>query len=91
MLATTESVIIEADADTPSFNFDESQTSFRSSKISDTENSDELIIVQSHLGNDSPIKSNDIRNRMKQSKSNFDSAIITPQRQKLEHQLKQSL
>ena len=85
-LATTQSVIVEGivegDADTPSFKTDKSEASFRSSNFSNLDDRD-IVIVRSVMNKRSPIKKNDLRKQIKITRSQFDSAIITPQRLKL--------
>ena len=90
----TESLIVDADADTPSLNFDSSQTSFTSNSIiseAESINGPEILAsLRCNTGGDSPIKTNDMRNSlMRQSTGLFGSVKFkdSEQRKALENQL----
>ena len=91
----TESIIVDPDADTPSFNYDESHTSFRSSLVSDSEsieNHGELFSsLKTTNGGDSPMKVNDLKRSLKQSLNLFGSCATPEQKNHFDLQMRDSL
>ena len=95
-MGMVESVVIQAsetaEEGTPSFNLDSSQTSFRSSLLSEAEsyNSESINSDKLNRALGSPIKTNDLKRSMRQSQTQFGN-YIPDQKKILQKQVKQSM
>ena len=85
-------ILVGEDADTPSFYFEESPHSFKSSRISQKSNHSDMFDSVTNIETGHALKTNDLKKSMKESQTgNFGGPIPSNNRKILQYQLKQSM